>query len=83
VGRAAGLEAASLPVEQRPDPAPYDAVILGCAVYAGRWLEPARQYTAAHVAALRDRPVWPFSSGPIGNRLSQPTNPTTPGHSHR
>jgi menaquinone-dependent protoporphyrinogen oxidase len=41
VGRAAGLEAASLPVEQRPAPTPYDAVILGCAVYAGRWLEPA------------------------------------------
>jgi menaquinone-dependent protoporphyrinogen oxidase len=66
VGRAAGLEAICLPVEQRPDPAPYDAVVLGSAVYVGRWLEPARQYAAAHVAALRGRPVWLFSSGPIG-----------------
>jgi menaquinone-dependent protoporphyrinogen oxidase len=66
VGRAAGLEAVSLPVEQRPDPAPYEAVVLGSAVYLGRWLEPARQYAAAHVAELRDRPVWLFSSGPIG-----------------
>ena len=66
-GRAAGLEAVSLPVEQRPDPAPYDAVVLGSAVYVGRWLEPARQYAAAHAAALRGRPVWLFSSGPIGD----------------
>jgi menaquinone-dependent protoporphyrinogen oxidase len=65
-GRAAGLAAVSLPVEQQPDPAPYDAVILGSAVYGGRWLEPARTYAAAHVAALRLRPVWLFSSGPIG-----------------
>ncbi|MCW2704946.1 MAG: hemG [Blastococcus sp.] len=66
VGRAARLEAVSLPVEQRPDPAPYDAVVLGSAVYVGRWLEPARQYAVAHVAELRGRPVWLFSSGPIG-----------------
>jgi menaquinone-dependent protoporphyrinogen oxidase len=66
VGRAAGLEAMCLPVEQRPDPAPYAAVVLGSAVYVGRWLEPAREYATAHAAALRARPVWLFSSGPIG-----------------
>ena len=67
VGRAAVIGAAvCLPVEQRPDPAPYDAVVLGSAVYAVRWLEPARQYAATHAAALRGRPVWLFSSGPIG-----------------
>jgi menaquinone-dependent protoporphyrinogen oxidase len=76
VGRAAGLEAVSLPVEQRPDPVPYDAVVLGSAVYVGRWLEPARQYAAAHVANLRDRPVWLFSSGPIG----EPPFPTDEPH---
>jgi menaquinone-dependent protoporphyrinogen oxidase len=65
-GRAAGLCAVSLPVEQRPDPAQYDAVVLGSAVYVGRWMEKARHYAAARVAVLRDRPVWLFSSGPIG-----------------
>lgn len=65
-GRAAGVMAVVLPVEQHPDPAPYDAVVLGSAVYAGRWLEPARTYAAARAAALRGRPVWLFSSGPIG-----------------
>jgi menaquinone-dependent protoporphyrinogen oxidase len=65
-GRAAGLEAVSVPVEQQPDPSPYAAVVLGSSVYVGRWLPPARNYAAAHVAALRGRPVWLFSSGPIG-----------------
>jgi menaquinone-dependent protoporphyrinogen oxidase len=65
-GRAAGLSAVSLPAEQLPDPEPYDAVVLGSAVYVGRWLEPARQYATAHAAALRRRPVWLFSSGPVG-----------------
>jgi menaquinone-dependent protoporphyrinogen oxidase len=66
-GRAAGLVAVAVPVEQRPDPAPFDAVVLGSAVYAGRWLDLAREYAATHAAALRERPVWLFSSGPIGN----------------
>ena len=66
VGRASGVMAVVLPVEQHPDPAPYDAVILGSAVYAGRWLEPAREYATRYAATLRDRPVWLFSSGPIG-----------------
>jgi menaquinone-dependent protoporphyrinogen oxidase len=64
--RAVGLAAVSVPVEQRPDPTSYDAVVLGSAVYVGRWLEPARHYAAEHVALLRGRPVWLFSSGPIG-----------------
>jgi menaquinone-dependent protoporphyrinogen oxidase len=49
-GRSAGLMAVVLPVEQRPDPAPYDAVVLGSAAYAGRWLEPARDYASIHAA---------------------------------
>jgi menaquinone-dependent protoporphyrinogen oxidase len=65
-GRVSGLTAVSIPVEQLPDPEPYDAVILGSAVYVGRWLPPARHYAAEHAAVLRRRPVWLFSSGPIG-----------------
>jgi menaquinone-dependent protoporphyrinogen oxidase len=42
----------------------------------GRWLEPAREYAAAHAAALRARPVWLFSSGPIG----EPPFPTDEPH---
>lgn len=43
----------------------YDAVVLGSAVYAGRWLEPARLFIARWGFDLRRRPVWLFSSGPI------------------
>jgi menaquinone-dependent protoporphyrinogen oxidase len=71
----AGLTAVALPVEQHPDPARFTAVVLGSAVYTGRWLEPARGYAAAMVAALRERPVWLFSSGPIGEPPFPPDAP--------
>ncbi len=45
----------------------YDAVILGSAVYAGRWMGSARSFAERHEAALVTRPVWLFSSGPIGD----------------
>jgi len=44
----------------------YDAVVLGSAVYMGRWLEPARRFAADHGAELGSRPTWLFSSGPVG-----------------
>ena len=65
-GRAAGITGVAIPAEQHPEPSPFDAVVLGSAVYAGRWLDVAREYAAAHAATLRARPVWLFSSGPIG-----------------
>jgi menaquinone-dependent protoporphyrinogen oxidase len=43
------------------------AVVLGSAVYAGRWLKPARKLLQAHGAELTDRPAWLFSSGPTGD----------------
>jgi menaquinone-dependent protoporphyrinogen oxidase len=45
----------------------YDVVVLGSAVYAGRWLPAARDFVTAHATALRDRRVWLFSSGPVGD----------------
>jgi menaquinone-dependent protoporphyrinogen oxidase len=65
-GLAAGIEAIALPVDQQPDPGRFDAVILGSAVYAGHWLDPAGKYASHHADVLRRRPVWLFSSGPIG-----------------
>lgn len=50
----------------RPDPAGYAAVVLGSAVYLGRWLAPARKFLADNKEALTAMPVWTFSSGPIG-----------------
>jgi menaquinone-dependent protoporphyrinogen IX oxidase len=74
-GRSAGLDSIAMPMEQRPDPGPFSAVLLGSAVYAGRWLEPARQYAADHAVALHTRPTWLFSSGPIGSPPFPPDEP--------
>lgn len=55
-----------LPVEDVDDVEDYDAVLLGSAIYDGRWLKPARQFVHANTEKLANRPVWLFSSGPIG-----------------
>ena len=44
----------------------YDAVIIGSAIYTGHWLDPAKDLVKRFGDALADRPVWLFSSGPVG-----------------
>ncbi len=44
----------------------YDAVVLGSAVYAGHWMSTAREFVDDHEQELSLRPVWLFSSGPLG-----------------
>ncbi|WP_409332750.1 flavodoxin domain-containing protein [Trujillonella humicola] len=60
------IAATAVPVENRPDPSRFDAVVLGSAVYGGSWLPAAREFATAHAGVLRSRPLWLFSSGPIG-----------------
>jgi menaquinone-dependent protoporphyrinogen oxidase len=74
-GQEMGLTAVLHEAEHEPDPARFDAVIVGSAVYVGRWREPARDWVSAHAAALRERPVWLFSSGPIGAPPFPPDEP--------
>jgi menaquinone-dependent protoporphyrinogen oxidase len=57
---------------------PYDAAIIGSAVYMGRWLGEARSFVARHQSLLAAMPVWLFSSGPIGGDNSQ--SATAPVH---
>jgi len=45
----------------------YDAVIIGSAVYMGHWLDPAKDFVNRFRTALAGRPVWLFSSGPVGD----------------
>ena len=51
---------------------PYDAVIIGSAVYMGAWLPEARHFVERHQARLQTVPVWLFSSGPLGRDDVQP-----------
>lgn len=55
------------PAEQVSSVEGYDAAVLGSAVYAGRWLQPARELAERHAGALAAMPVWLFSSGPVGD----------------
>lgn len=46
---------------------PYDAVVLGSAVYMKRWRGDARHFLKKHRKPLRLMPFWAFSSGPVGD----------------
>ena len=48
------------------DPGGYDAVVLGSAIHGGAWLPAAAEFMRRNAAALARRPVWLFSSGPLG-----------------
>ncbi|UYP19650.1 flavodoxin domain-containing protein [Rhodococcus sp. Z13] len=43
----------------------YDVVVLGSAVYRGRWLRTAREFAERYASPLRGRAVYLFSSGPV------------------
>lgn len=50
---------------ERPDPAGFDAYVVGSGVYMGSWLKEGTDWLERHEAVLATRPVWLFSSGPL------------------
>ena len=67
---AAGQPAVALSVAEVADPAPYDAFVIGSAAYYGSWLKEATAFVRVHRDLLATRPVWLFSSGPLGTELT-------------
>ncbi|SDT53594.1 flavodoxin domain-containing protein [Actinoplanes derwentensis] len=67
-----------LPAVAVSDPASYDAFVLGSAVYLGRWLEDARRL-ADRIVVQQPRPVWLFSSGPVGDPAKPDEEPAEIG----
>ncbi len=65
--RTDGLEAELLPVNAAGDLDRYDACIVGSAVYMFHWLKEAAKFLQRNQATLAARPVWLFSSGPLGD----------------
>ena len=61
-----GIGTEVLPVDAVGDVGSYDAVVLGSAIYVGRWLKQATEFARRHRALLAQRPLWLFSSGPLG-----------------
>jgi menaquinone-dependent protoporphyrinogen oxidase len=49
------------------DVTPFDAVVLGSAIYAGRWQPSAKSFASRLREDLERRPTWLFSSGPVGD----------------
>lgn len=71
--RLRGIETTELAPADVDEVGAYDAVVLGSAVYAGRWLAPATSLVERLQPQLAARPVWLFSSGPTGD----PPSPAT------
>ncbi|KGN42994.1 flavodoxin domain-containing protein [Knoellia aerolata] len=61
-----GLPAEAKPVEEVEGVDGYDAVVLGGAAYMFHWLKPAVRFARKHRDELTTKPVWLFSSGPLG-----------------
>ncbi|MFG2516143.1 flavodoxin domain-containing protein [Streptomyces sp. NPDC048584] len=77
--RTAGITAEALPAGSVTDPDRYEAVVVGGALYAGRWHKDARRFVRRNRGALSRRPVWFFSSGPLDSTASERDIPPVPG----
>ena len=64
--RAAGLEVEARRVSDVRDVSGYDAFVIGSAAYMFHWLKDATGFVRRHRSVLATRPVWLFSSGPLG-----------------
>lgn len=70
-----GIENHVAPARDIDSLAGYDAVIIGGALYANRWHKDARRFVKRHRDALRELPVWLFSSGPLDDTAPVETIP--------
>ncbi len=61
-----GLEAEARPAASVASVTEYDAFVVGSAAYLFHWLKEAREFVQHNHAVLAGKPVWLFSSGPLG-----------------
>jgi menaquinone-dependent protoporphyrinogen oxidase len=64
--RAEDIEVTVANARDMPDPSGFDAYVIGSGVYIGKWEKDATSFVRSHQAILGTRPVWLFSSGPVG-----------------
>jgi menaquinone-dependent protoporphyrinogen oxidase len=77
--QADGLTAEARPAESVDDIAPYDAVIVGGALYMARWHATARRFVRRHRRQLEHVPVWLFASGPLDHSADDGSVRPAPG----
>jgi menaquinone-dependent protoporphyrinogen oxidase len=64
--RARGDEVVVENAGKNPDPDGFDAYVVGSGVYLGKWLPEGIAFIEHNLRFLAARPVWLFSSGPVG-----------------
>jgi menaquinone-dependent protoporphyrinogen oxidase len=62
----AGYTAEAQQVEPKIRVDRYDAFVIGSAAYFGHWMKEATEFLRRNRTLLSGRPVWLFSSGPLG-----------------
>jgi len=67
VVRIAGADVVVADAADRPDPDGFDAYVIGSGVYMGSWLKEGLDFVERSQSRLASRPVWLFSSGPLGH----------------
>lgn len=73
--RAEGLQVDVARARDVRELSPYSAVVLGSAVYMGRWRPEALRLLRRHRRELAHRAVWLFSSGPVGEDKGEMDDP--------
>lgn len=71
-----GFDVEVAAAETTPSARSFDAVILGSALYMGRWERDAVDYLKRQAPDLTDRPTWLFQSGPSGPPAEGKPTPT-------
>jgi menaquinone-dependent protoporphyrinogen oxidase len=66
---AGGFETTCSPVGEVDSLETYDAFVIGSAAYMFHWLKEATRFVKRNRSVLARRPVWFFSSGPLGTDL--------------
>lgn len=61
-----GLDVTLMRADERGPVDEYDAFVIGSSADAFGWLKPASDFVRQHRSLLSRRPVWLFSSGPVG-----------------
>jgi len=68
--REAGQDADARPVQEVGDLAGYDGYVIGSATYLGHWMKDATTFVSSNEELLNQKPVWLFSSGPLGTEAT-------------
>lgn len=68
-----GMPAEARPAQSVVDPERYDAFVVGSALYMFHWQKDALRFVRQHHAVLARKPVWLFSSGPLGTETVDAT----------